>query len=119
MDLKLDVNGDLLIDNDDLATVDGLDAIAQDLSTRLKFFQGSWHLDTRLGMPYYPRILGEKPRINVVKSIFADAISSTPGVTAINDLVVDYAGATRALSVSSRVGTTLGTLDYTLEFIIS
>lgn len=119
MDLKLGADGDLVIDNDDFALVDGADAIAQDISTRLQFFQGSWFLDIRLGMPYYQRILGKKARLNVIKSIFAEAISSTAGVTAINDLVVDFDGLTRAVSVVSRVSTIFGPLDYSREFVLT
>jgi len=120
MDLKLDTTGDLALtaELDDLVLVDGADAIAQDVSTRLKAFQGEWFLDTRVGMPYFQKILGQKPRLSVLQSIFRDAVLSTPGVNSINDLVLDYVGETRVLSISFRCDTVEGPLEYKEEFII-
>lgn len=120
MDIKLDTLGDLKLtdSNDDLELVDGADAIAQDITSRLRTFLGEWFLDTRIGMPYFQKILGQKPRINVLQSIFTDAISQTPGVNKINDLSIEYSGASRVLSISFRADTVSGTLEYKREFIV-
>lgn len=121
MDLKLDTNWDLELtaDGSDLLLVDGVDAIAQDLTTRLRTFLGEWFLDKRVGMPYFQQILGQKPRLNLLNSIFANAILQTPGIIGpINDLVIEFDGVTRNLSVSFRCDTVEGELTYNEEFIV-
>jgi hypothetical protein len=119
MDLKLDDNGDLEIGTDgDLVLVTGIDAIAQDLKTRLLFFKGEWDLDTRLGVPYFEEILKKAPDLNVVRSIYNDVITSTEGVLFVDDLTLEYDGPTRRLSVSFSCQTTAGPLTFEDELII-
>jgi hypothetical protein len=118
MDLKLDSDHDLAIENDTLVLVDGIDAIRQELDIALQFFLNEWFLDTRLGLPYYEKILGKKPRINVIKGVFRDAILQVNGVNSIFDLNIDFSAATRILSVEFRAGTVEGELTYNKEFIV-
>lgn len=117
-DLKLDSSGDLAIENDSVVLVEGVDAVAQDIDIRLKFFLGEWFLDRRLGVPYYEKILGQKPRLAAIKSIFRAAILTTPGVTAVNDLTVEYDGTSRVLNVSFLATSTEGTIEYNKELIV-
>jgi len=119
MDIKLDDSGDLVIGTDgDLVLVTGIDAIAQDLKTRLLFFKGEWDLDTRLGVPYFEEILKKAPDLNVVRSIYNDVITSTEGVLFVDDLTLEYDGPTRRLSVSFSCQTTEGPLTFEDELII-
>ncbi len=118
-DLKLDTaTHDIEIQNGDLVILDGIEAIRQDLLIRLQFFAGEWFLDARIGMPYYQRVLGQKPNESVVRTLFRQAILATPGVVAINDLDVSYDGATRSLAVIFRATTEDGPLVFEAEFII-
>ena len=117
-DLKLSATHDLVFEDDELVLIEGREAIAQDVLVRLQFFQGEWVLDIRLGMPYFQKILGKKPRLAAVKSIFRDAILGTPGITAVNDLDLSYTGVTRVLSVSFTAETTDGSVEFNKELII-
>jgi len=117
-DLKLDTNHDLAIENGDLVLVDGVDAIAQDLDVRLQTFQGECFLDTRIGVPYFQSILGQKPRLTAIKGIFRDSVLSTSGVQSISDFTLDYDGSTRELSLSMQVQSVEGSFNYTKELII-
>lgn len=117
-DLKLTASGDLEIERDSLVLIDGVDAVAQDLLLRLRFFKGEWFLDTRLGMPYFQKLLGVKPNASVVKNIFRTAIQNTPGVLTINDLSVDYNGQTRAVRVGFRVQAEDGELVFNKDLIV-
>jgi hypothetical protein len=117
-DLKLDSEDDLAIENNDLVIIDGLDAIVQDLSTRLQFFQGEWFLDTRLGTPWFQKVLGKKPRLLIVKSVVRKAILTTPGVRSILDLNLDFEGVTRLLSITGRVNTVEGEFEFNKELIV-
>jgi hypothetical protein len=118
MDLKLGTDDDLVLKNDDLVLVDGVDAIAQDVLCRLRFFAGEWALDTRIGVPYYQEILGQKPQAPAIKGIFREVISGTPGITEVQDLSWDYDGSTRLLSVSFSGQTTAGPIVFDEELII-
>jgi hypothetical protein len=117
MDLKL-TGGDLAIENDDLVLLDGVDAVAQHVTTSLKTFQGEWFLDTRIGFPYFDRVLGQKPRLNELEQLYREAILAVPGMLTIEDLNIDFDGATRLLSVSFRGTCTDGVIEYDEEFII-
>jgi len=118
MDLKLDSTGDLAIEDNDLVLLDGVDAIAQDVEVRLRFFLGEWFLDTRLGVPYYQKILGQKPRLTAVAGIFRKAILTTPGMLSITNFEIDYDGPTRALSISFRGTSIEGDFLFNKELII-
>jgi hypothetical protein len=118
MDLKLDTNGDIAIENDDLVLIDGVDAIAQDVEIRLTFFLGEWFLDTRLGVPWFQKILGQKPRLGAVKSLLRKAIMTTPGLLGISDFIANYDGVTRKLSVSFTGRAQSGTFDFNKELIV-
>jgi hypothetical protein len=118
VDFKLDGNDDLLIENNDLVLVDGLDAIAQDMQTRLQIFQGEWFLDTRIGVPWFQKILGSKSRSLVVKSVIRKSILTTPGILNILDLNFEFDGTTRTLSVSGRCGTVEGEFSFNKEIIV-
>lgn len=118
MDIKLDYTSDITFENDDLVLLDGVEAIGQDVDIRLQTFLGEWFLDTRVGMPYYTKILGQKPRLAAVESIFREAILGTPGILSISDLTLDYEGTTRALSVDFHADTTEGPLEYDKEFVL-
>lgn len=118
MDLKLDTNGDLDITDSELSLTSGAEAVIQDLQIRLSFFLGEWFLDTRQGIPYYQQILGKKPRLNVIRAIFRKAIMTTTYVNQIEELTLDYDGATRLLVVDFAVATDFGIVSLRKELII-
>lgn len=119
MDLKLSGN-DIYINTEtwDFELVDDLDAIAQDCDIRMQFFLGEWYLDTRLGIPYYQEILGQKTTIQAVKGILREAILSTPGIQSVFELELDLTS-DRNLAVSFRAESVEGSFEYDKELIIS
>ena len=118
MDIKLTPSWDIAIEDDTIVLVDGLEAIAQDVQCRLQTFLGEWFLDKRIGVPYFEKILGQKPRLSVIKAIFRQAILLTPGVLGINDLSVAYDGTSRRMDVTFRANTTEGTFTFDKELIL-
>jgi hypothetical protein len=120
VDLLLDINSnDLDVTTGDLQLTSGAEGIAQHIRIRLRFFLAEWFLDTRLGIPYFQRILVKNPGTAVVRSILRDVIVSTPGVASMNNFVTDYVGATRTLSVAfTAITTDDEPLEFTEEFII-
>ena len=117
--LKMDLlTHRVVLENNNLALSSGIDDIAQDVQTRLKTFLGEWYLDTRIGVPYYSRILGQKPQIGLIKGVFRDTIMTTPGIIRITQLDLTYEGATRGVIVRFKADTTAGPLNYNRELII-
>ncbi len=120
MDLQIDeTTRDLVLLNDELILLDGNAAIAQHLRIRLRFFLGEWFLDQRVGIPYFQRLLGEKPSEPAIRSIFRQAILGTPGILELTDLVIDFNGTNRVLSIRFNATTTVGeVLVFDEELII-
>lgn len=108
MDLQLDNAGDLEIVGDDLALIDGDDAIVQDVAIRLQFFRGEWRNDLAIGIPYYGEILITNPNLLTVRSIFREAILTTEGIASLNRFDFDFDGAPRKLSISFEAAKTEG-----------
>lgn len=106
--LRLDpITGDLVHDGRRVQFVSGADAVAQELRTRLAFFQGEWFLDEEFGIPYFQSILGQKNALAAVRQIFRAAILETPGVATLNNLALKEISARNfalSFSVTSDVG---------------
>lgn len=89
MDLQLDSSGDLDFESSDLVLVDGIDAIKQSLSMRLKTFLGEEFCDETIGVPWFTDILIKNPSFLVVGEILKAKILETKGVTDIISFVFD------------------------------
>lgn len=98
----LDFSGGLRLTSD-LATY-----VKQALSVNLSFFLGEWFLDTRLGMPYFKYIIGQRLDEGLVSSIFRRACLKTYGVADVISLTLSLDNATRLLSVFGVVRLTSG-----------
>jgi len=120
MDLKLQtIDHDLDVSTGDVEILTGREAVSQNLRIRLQFFLAEWFLDARIGIPYYEKILVKNPGTNVVRSIFRQAITTTPGIAELVSLATDYDGTTRTLSITFTAKTTDDEiLEFSEEFII-
>jgi hypothetical protein len=117
--LALDsLNHDVYFEDGQIVLVSNGEAIAQDIKVRLLFFKGEWALDTRLGVPYYEEVLGQKPNLGVVKNLFRKVILQTPGVKSINNLDVTFDSSIRTLIVSFFAETIEGEIEFREELII-
>ena len=75
----------------------------QRLDENLSFFLGEWFLDTREGVPYWQRIIGAKPDLGLIDTLYRRAILLTPAVGSVPNLKLDFARATRTLGVHFNV----------------
>lgn len=90
MDIKLDLNesssgfGDAIFVNRSLTKEDVTqpftENVAQRLRIRLLSFEGDWFLDTTYGIPWWQRILGQKPTKSAIDQILQQEILSENGV---------------------------------------
>ena len=92
--------GDLDLTGHRLNLIEGTAAIEQQVRLRCRFFLAEWWLDERLGVPYFRDILIKNPNIELVDSLFRNAVRTTPGISAVNKMEVSIDAATRTLSVS-------------------
>lgn len=110
---KNDVNyGDLAIVNNDLAFVDGKEAILQHILQSLRMFFAEWFLDTGRGVPYFQQILVKNPDKPKIDALFIDVITGVPGVEQLNSYNFDADFTKRILSIKFSAATTSGVVDY-------
>lgn len=102
IDLAVDpVTGDLAFDGVTVAVVEGKDAIAQEIQTRLRWWRGEWFLDTSAGVPYLESILTKGVAEATVRAILLREILAVPGVLRVPSLVVAIDRATRYATVAA------------------
>jgi hypothetical protein len=103
----------------ELVLATGIDYIRIKLKARLLFHLGEFFADIRQGFPYRERILVSNPDLDLIRAIFWEAITTTPGIIKIQKLEllfdrkkrtigVDFTAITdngELLSVDSRVDT--------------
>ena len=99
-DIALDADGDLDFTDGELRLLTGADAIRQHLQIRFRTFLGEWHLDQRIGVPYFEHVFVKNPNPVLLRSIFREVALGTPGVRVVARLDLDLDRVTRALSVS-------------------
>ncbi len=80
-------------------TPDLITYTAQRLFDNLCFFLNEWFLDLNEGIPYFEKIIGQKPDLPLVDTLYRRAILATVGVGAITNLKLDFDRATRILAV--------------------
>lgn len=118
MDIKLTASGDLDLSTGDLVILTGVEATAQRLRRKLKFFLGEWFLDTRLGIPYFESILVKSPQTNVILSLYRKVITTDEAVVSLSNLALVYDGENRTLAITFHAETIDGPLEFETEFII-
>lgn len=104
-------------------TPDLITYVAQRLFDNLSFFLNEWFLDLREGVPYFEQIIGQKPDLALIDTLYRRAILATPGVGTISNLKLDFDRATRKLAVRFEVqtvdGTTITETDIGKPFIVA
>lgn len=106
--LALDpTTGDLLTSGG-LSLVEGVAAVAQRLRGRLGLARGEWFADTSIGVPWVQTILGQRGSERIAETILRAAITSCPGVAALESFTLALNTTTRHASVTFRVRTVDG-----------
>ena len=113
--ISVNEDGDIAVVDGALGIVSGLEEMTQLLDQTQSTTQGDWFLDTDLGLPYFQTIMRKSTSIAEIESIYLDTINAVPGVLEIETFNLSLDPATRVLSISFRVRTTDGVLDYNLN----
>lgn len=109
--LTLDKNTwDLVVDakNNIGVSTDGI-AIAQDVASAVKLFQGELWYNTSLGIPYFTQILGKGYSLPLVQQQIAEAALTVPGVVKSKAVISSFTNrlVAGAVFVIDTVGQTL------------
>lgn len=99
--IAIDSTNDILITNNELTLITGVDEVAQVLRQKLRVFQGEWFLDTREGIPYFQEILKKNPNPVTVDSLFKKEILNSPGIIELQSFTLDIVGRTLSLKFTA------------------
>lgn len=106
--IAIDSTNDIIIENNDLKLITGVEEVAQVLRQRLRVFRGEWFLDTRQGLPYYEEVLKKNPNPVTVDSLFKNEILNSPGIIELQSFTLEING--RELSLKFTALTQFGIL---------
>lgn len=108
--LKLDADGDITLENGNLAFVADAEALEQKIDCALALFQGEWFLDETVGVPYFQSILGKGRSLSVIREIFRTQLLAIRGVDEVLSLTVSQDRSARTVTVDWTVSSDLGEL---------
>lgn len=95
---------------------DDLDAIAQHMRNRYRFFLGEWFLDTRLGFPYLERVLIKGYDARSVESLLRQVALDTPGILRLDEFTFTVDATDRSARVDFVAITEAGTMIRSSEY---
>lgn len=99
MDIKINADGTIPIENNDLAKVTELEAIAQNVSIKLQIIKGEYDRDRNEGVDYFGKILKKGYPENLIETEIKNAILSVEGVLGISGFQLSVNSETRAASI--------------------
>ena len=114
--LLLDSTGDVDITENKLSLTTGQTAIAQRLSQRLRLFFGEWFLDKTRGVPWIQQVFVKNPNATIVDAVIKREIIAEPAVREIQTFELDLNTSTRLLTVTFRVLTSEGEINFQEAF---
>lgn len=105
---KLDAEGDLALGKQQLLTGYSAEEVAQNVTTRLKFFLGEWFLNTTDGTDWFGRVLGKGSALSARESVVRRRILLTPGCAGMTSFSMTMDIATRQLTVNASIVSSSG-----------
>ena len=113
MDLKQTTAGYIDIEDNDLAQVTGMAAVAQDIKGSIRVFKREYFRDQSIGIDYMNEIFQKGTSLQVIATRFKSEILNVPGVLEINDFQLTTLN--RVLMITAEIVSEDGTFPYTLE----
>lgn len=109
----LDKDGDYVFGRGKHAYLEGVEAVAQAIKTRLLLLYAEWWEDREDGLPLWEKILagsGSKTNLQAVDYLFKDRIASTTGVLSLLGYESEFDRQKRRYTFKAAVETLYGTL---------
>jgi len=114
MDLQLDTDRDLVFEDGDLATVDGLDELKQRMMIALQTGLGEWAWDTSAGLAYMAIRNASASRGEALAAAeVRRVLLAIDGIQSIQEVSVSRDTGSRHLTVRALVRTVYGTTEVT------
>jgi hypothetical protein len=106
------VDGDVVLDEQGLHFVYGIQAVVQAVRFRFLLFLGEWFLNQEIGVDYWGQLIGDASKKSGLEArasaAFAAQILATPGVVEIRSLTVKLDAKTRNLTVTWQASCSFG-----------
>lgn len=118
IDLKIDDDGDFVVENGDLVIIEDQDVVAQSLRILFQTVQGEWYLDTTVGIDYLGVIFKKGVPRSAIEAHLRSKILEIEHVKNIERLTAEVDVTTRALTVTFSVTTDISEdeVEGTLQF---
>lgn len=87
--LQLDANNNLLLTQNNMAVIDGVNACAQDTRTRVGICRGENPYDVTQGTDYFNELLGKMGGIDYLRENIRLRIMDNDEITGVRSLTVD------------------------------
>lgn len=108
---KLDANGDYVFGNNKLDYIDGKEAVAQAIKTKICLFYQEWWENLSLGIPMFQSIIGKVADSNeqmTITLLVTQRITEISEVTTVKNVEINYNNDVRTISLSLNVDTIYG-----------
>jgi hypothetical protein len=99
-DLFINEDGQFVLLNGDLAFVQDVDQVAQNIRFRLKTFRGEWFLDNSLGVDWYGVVFVKTPDMASIQREILTQVEAVENVSSVVDYKQSLDSVLRILSVS-------------------
>lgn len=108
--IKVDDDGNWVVEGGLLVWVDGEDYIIQTLKENMRLFLGEYRYDTSVGMPWFQQILVKGYNPNVARGAFINCALNSPGISSVRNLTLSFDRPNRTLNVNIEAQSDLGLL---------
>lgn len=79
-DIKINSLGELVIENNDLVLVSGIDAMLQRITRKLKFIINDWFINSSKGLDYSGLVLVKNPNLNYIDNMIIVTVTDDPEI---------------------------------------
>ena len=111
LDIALNTAHDIDTQALDMRLVNGGERVKQQLTIKLKLWQGEWFLDTEFGTPYLQEILGKQLTLSGAIAAIRKSIMEVEGVLQITSFNYTFINSERRLSLSFEARTPYGLVE--------
>ena len=105
--IEEDEKGIVIDDNGNIALLSGIEALAQDVQTRILFNQGENPFDLNEGINYQDDVLGKFGGNEYIKNIYTQRIGESDEITSVQNVILSR-GEAGVLNISADIDTIYG-----------
>lgn len=109
--LKIDENNNLVISNNGLVVIDGVDACAQDTKTRVGIVRGENPYNINQGADYYNELLGKMGGIDYIREEIRKRILDNSEIIGIKQMTAEENHATQRTTITANIATIYGDIE--------